>query len=252
MIDARNHQTGWINSLIDISEPIKIREELAISQQRFITVLEGLDAAISVLNPKNGELLFTNGRYREMFGNSPKSHLLLIGNEPTFIDDLLVEEDSIDIYAGLPSFMLNPITSDASEVQLPNNSENWYEVRSRYIPWTDGHLAQLLITTDITVRKHTEQNLRNQEEKLQFSSRLTTMGEMASSIAHELNQPLAAINNYCMGVITRIKNLPDPTIQKEILPALERASAQALRAGTITTNTKFRETQCTSTKSLPN
>jgi signal transduction histidine kinase len=48
------------------------------------------------------------------------------------------------------------------------------------------------------------------------------MGEMASSIAHELNQPLAAINNYCMGVITRVKNYSDPNFQSEILPALEK------------------------------
>ncbi len=233
MIDARNRQTGWINSLIDISEPQRIREELAISQQRFITVLEGLDAAISVINPKNGELLFTNGLYREMFGNSAKAHMQLIGNESNLINNDLADDDSIDIYAGLPSVMLTPITGDSIEVQLPSHNENWYEVRRRYIPWTDGHLAQLLITTDITLRKQTEENLRKQEEKLQFSSRLTTMGEMASSIAHELNQPLAAINNYCMGVITRVKNYADPTFQSEILPALEKASAQALRAGTI-------------------
>ncbi len=233
MIDARNRQTGWINSLIDISEPQRIREELAISQQRFITVLEGLDAAISVINPKNGELLFSNGLYREMFGNSSVAHLQLIGNESGVVSDEITEDDSVDDFAGLPSSMLAPITSDSEEVQLPTRNENWYEVRRRYIPWTDGGLAQLLITTDITSRKLTEENLRNQEEKLQFSSRLTTMGEMASSIAHELNQPLAAINNYCMGVITRVKNYSDPNFKSEILPALEKASAQALRAGTI-------------------
>lgn len=233
MIDARNRQTGWINSLIDVSEPQKIREELAISQQRFITVLEGLDAAISVINPKTSELLFTNGLYREMFGNSAKAHLQLIGNEPSPKGNDLTEIDCIDIYAGLPSTMLIPVTGDSIEVQLPSFNENWYEIRRRYIPWTDGHVAQLLITTDITLRKKAEENLRTQEEKLQFSSRLTTMGEMASSIAHELNQPLAAINNYCMGVITRVKNSADPGFQAEILPALEKASAQALRAGTI-------------------
>ena len=233
MIDAKNRQTGWINSLIDISEPQRIREELAISQQRFITVLEGLDAAISVINPKNGELLFTNGLYREMFGNSSVAHLQLIGNQTGFVSDVFTEDDSVDDYAGIPSAMLAPITSDSEEVQLPNHNENWYEVRQRHIPWTDGGLAQLLITTDITSRKLAEENIRIQEEKMQFSSRLTTMGEMASSIAHELNQPLAAINNYCMGVITRVKNYSDPSFQSEILPALEKASAQALRAGTI-------------------
>lgn len=232
LIDSQNRQSGWINSLIDISEPQKIREELAISQQRFITVLEGLDAAISVLNPKNGQLLYTNGLYREMFGNSSRAHLLLLGNESGFVEDELSKDESIDMYAGLPSSVLTPILGGAIEVQLPNSNE-WYEVRRRYIPWTDGHLAQLLITTDITQRKNTEEHLRIQEEKIQFSSRLTTMGEMASSIAHELNQPLAAINNYCMGIISRLKNINDPSVKDEIIPAIEKASTQALRAGSI-------------------
>jgi signal transduction histidine kinase len=68
---------------------------------------------------------------------------------------------------------------------------------------------------------------------MQFTSRLTTMGEMASSLAHELNQPLSAISNYCMGVAKRLEGSLDPTINKEILPALEKASEQAHRAGTI-------------------
>ena len=75
--------------------------------------------------------------------------------------------------------------------------QKWFEVRRQYIQWVDGHLAQMQIATDITTRKKAQELAHQQEEKLQFTSRLMTMGEMASSIAHELNQPLAAINNYC-------------------------------------------------------
>jgi signal transduction histidine kinase len=59
------------------------------------------------------------------------------------------------------------------------------------------------------------------------------MGEMASSLAHELNQPLAAISNYCMGVAKRLDGNIDPDLNREILPALEKAAEQAHRAGTI-------------------
>ena len=59
------------------------------------------------------------------------------------------------------------------------------------------------------------------------------MGEMASSLAHELNQPLAAINNYCMGVISRLKTKNDNVLNAEIIPALEKAGSQAIRAGSI-------------------
>jgi PAS domain S-box-containing protein len=232
MVDANNKQTGWIASLVDISEPRKIREELAVSQQRFITVLEGLTAGISVVNPKTGELLFSNNLYQDMFGASSKAHLLLLGNESFSSDNLALDIDNVDGFAGLPSSALTPIIGDSQEVQLPDNPK-WYEVRRRYIPWTDGHLAQLLITTDITERRLAQDHLRIQEERMQFSSRLTTMGEMASSIAHELNQPLAAINNYCMGVMNRLRAKNDNQINEEIIPALEKVSTQALRAGTI-------------------
>jgi hypothetical protein len=94
-------------------------------------------------------------------------------------------------------------------------------------------LAQLIIATEITQRKEAEDLARQQEERMQFTSRLTTMGEMASSLAHELNQPLSAISNYCMGVAKRLEGHHDPMITKEILPALEKASDQAHRAGTI-------------------
>jgi len=232
MVDAKNKQTGWIASLIDISEPRRIRDELAISQQRFITVLEGITAGISVIDPKTGQLLYSNNLYQEMFGTSAEAHHLFLGAEAFSEDNFDLENDNVDGYAGLPSSALTPILGDTREVQIPDRS-NWYEIRRRYIPWTDGHLAQMLITTDITDRRLAQDNLRAQEEKLQFSSRLTTMGEMASSIAHELNQPLAAINNYCMGLMNRLRAKKDEQLNIEIIPAIEKVSAQALRAGTI-------------------
>jgi hypothetical protein len=74
LIDAHGKQVGWISSVVDVSEPKRIREELAVSHQRFTTVLEGLEAAVSVVNPKNGELLFANELYRERFGNTSDGH----------------------------------------------------------------------------------------------------------------------------------------------------------------------------------
>jgi PAS domain S-box-containing protein len=232
LVDQKNKQTGWIATLVDISEPKRIREELAIAQERFITVLEGLSTGICVVNPKTSELLFTNNLYREMFANLPNAHQLLLGSEAVTEDDMQLDLDIVDGFAGLPSAALTPILGDSHEMQLVEQG-NWFEVSRRFIPWTDGHLAKLLITSDITEKRMARENLRVEEERLQFSSRLTTMGEMASSIAHELNQPLAAINNYCMGVMNRLRAKQDPQINTEIIPALEKISTQSLRAGTI-------------------
>ena len=232
LINEKGKQTGWITSLIDISEPKKIREELAVSQERFITVLEGLDAAVSVVDLDNDTLLFANRFYRENFGDDAKGHFKLSGNSNNLETLHDVAEDLQESPPGIPTSFLYQ-ESESEEVQLDDGSNKWYEVRRRFIPWVDGHLAQLLITTDITIRKEADDLVRQQEERMQFTSRLTTMGEMASSLAHELNQPLSAISNYCMGVAKRLEGNIDPDLKKEILPALEKASEQAHRAGTI-------------------
>jgi C4-dicarboxylate-specific signal transduction histidine kinase len=57
------------------------------------------------------------------------------------------------------------------------------------------------------------------------------MGEMASSVAHDLNQPLTAINNYCNGMVSRIKS--KQINENELLGALEKTAKQAHRAGQI-------------------
>jgi PAS domain S-box-containing protein len=228
LINEKGVQTGWITSLIDISEPKKIREELAASQERFVTVLEGLDAAVSVVSNENGELLFANRFYRERFGNTGKGHFDLAGGG-------LKQNLALTSAENSPSSSLYQET-ESEEIQLldeTTGSSKWYEVRRRFVPWVDGHLAQLLIATDITIRVEADDLARQQEERMQFTSRLTTMGEMASSLAHELNQPLAAISNYCNGVAKRLQGHLDPVMQKDILPALEKASDQAHRAGTI-------------------
>lgn len=84
---------------------------------------------------------------------------------------------------------------------------------------------------DISDRKQAEELNRQQQEKLQVSARLATMGEIASTLAHELNQPLAAISSYTTGAINLMQSgVVDPAILK---PALEKASVQAQRAGQI-------------------
>ncbi|MBU3583106.1 PAS domain S-box protein [Polynucleobacter sp. 15G-AUS-farblos] len=232
LINEKGKQTGWVTSLIDISEPKKIREELAAAQERFTTVLEGLDAAVSVVDLETDRLLFANRFYREKFGDDSKGHFQLVGNEGNNRTLRDVAEDLNDSAPGIPSPFLYQ-ESESEEVELSDGSNRWYEVRTRFIPWVDGHLAQLLIATEITQRKAAEDLARQQEERMQFTSRLTTMGEMASSLAHELNQPLSAISNYCMGVAKRLEGHLEPSVGKEILPALAKASEQAHRAGTI-------------------
>ncbi|WP_434618215.1 sensor histidine kinase [Azospirillum sp. B2RO_4] len=84
---------------------------------------------------------------------------------------------------------------------------------------------------DITERKRAEEMARQQQERLQQTSRLITMGEMASTLAHELNQPLSAIASYCTGCLNRLRS--DRCDTQEVAAALEKLAAQAKRAGLV-------------------
>jgi len=85
---------------------------------------------------------------------------------------------------------------------------------------------------DLTERQQTQQRLQDLQAELIFMSRFTALGEMASTLAHELNQPLTAVTSYLNGVRRlldggRVEELP------MVRDAVDYAAEQALRAGQI-------------------
>ncbi|RYF74965.1 MAG: PAS domain-containing sensor histidine kinase [Comamonadaceae bacterium] len=231
LIDARGHQTGWMTSMTDITEPTRIREQLSASYERFTTVLEALDASVSVAPLGSEELLFANKLYRLWFGSDTVGHLGMVAQAGVPASSTHDEElGDVDPLAGLPIDTLTAATPANNEIFVPALGK-WLEVRSRYLTWVDGRLAQLVISTDITPRRDAEDLSAAQADRAQAASRLITMGEMASSVAHELNQPLTAITNYCNGMVSRIKS--QQIDEAALLMALEKTSKQAQRAGQI-------------------
>ncbi len=231
LIDARGVQAGWMTSMTDITEPNRIREQLSASYERFTIVLESLDASVSVAPLGSAELVFANKLYRQWFGAQAQGHLALImeAGAPAK-PDVDQPQDDVDSMAGLPSSTLTTAESGSAEIFVPDLGK-WLEVRSRYLNWVDGRLAQMVIATDITPRRLAEALSAAQAERAQSASRLITMGEMVSSVAHELNQPLTAINNYCNGMVTRIH--AQQIDEAALLVALKKTSHQAQRAGQI-------------------
>lgn len=84
---------------------------------------------------------------------------------------------------------------------------------------------------DLTERRTQEHRVQELHSELVHVSRLTAMGEMASSLAHELNQPLSAIANYMRGAATLLRQ---PDLDRDrVAETLDKAAQQALRAGEI-------------------
>ena len=92
-----------------------------------------------------------------------------------------------------------------------------------------GLNAELL--EEIKERKQAEEASRKHQSQLAHTHRLSVMGEMASGLAHELNQPLTAINFYTKGCMRRLQQANGK--QAELLDAMAKVSAEARRAGEI-------------------
>jgi len=85
---------------------------------------------------------------------------------------------------------------------------------------------------DLTERQETAHQLQELQTELARLSRLTAMGEMASTLAHEINQPLSAISNYLQGCSRLLETVEHPNAAK-IRDALAETTKQTLRAGHI-------------------
>ncbi|WP_418318210.1 sensor histidine kinase [Piscinibacter sakaiensis] len=104
-------------------------------------------------------------------------------------------------------------------------------------PLVDGHGRQtgwMSAALDVSDQRRVEELSRQQQERLQATARLATVGEMASLLSHELNQPLAAISSYAAGSMNL---LGETTLEPDAVPmlrqAIERIAAQAERAGKV-------------------
>ncbi len=84
---------------------------------------------------------------------------------------------------------------------------------------------------DVTELKEAQEQARRRQAELAHVSRLSTIGEMTSGLAHELNQPLSAVLNYANGCVRRLESGGED--REQLIEALHRVSAEAQRAGEI-------------------
>ncbi len=124
--------------------------------------------------------------------------------------------------------------SEGVELRLRRKSGEPIDTMIFEAPLIDAeghHTGWMGSMLDITEQKRARELARQQDERLQATSRLITMGEMASTLAHELNQPLAAITSYNNGCLNLLAD--GNADSKELLEIHERLARQARRAGEI-------------------
>jgi len=220
---------GQPTYLLGISEDITESRQAEIDQEkteiRFQTLFDSAADSIFVIDTE-GKILETNRYACEHSGY--KKHEIIGQNIKKFFTK--ESQDTCDCnFPGLREQGYNRadiefVCKDGRIIQMECNATS--------VPDESGCLTSfLIIQRDVTDKKQAEEEIQRQQHELAHVMRLSTMGEMASGVAHELNQPLAALISYCGTAAMLVNSLPSPSPQ--LGEILERAEKQAHRASQI-------------------
>jgi two-component system sensor kinase FixL len=185
----------------------------------------------------DGRIVLANAAALAMLGRPASEVIGQVRHEPgtTMTEEERRAEDCLVIDSGQPVMIERTIEIDGERRSFLGTKSPW---RS-----TSGEvLGVVKIIHDITEWKRSENRLREIQAELIRTGRLSAMGAMANGLAHELNQPLAAITNYlgaARRLMARAPVADRQTVTTEVLPlgaasgAIEDACTQAMRAGEI-------------------
>lgn len=224
--------SGVLYSLWSIRKLMRRRHETEQALREAHAFRQAMEDSLTVgmrARDLTGRITYVNSAFCRMVGFSADELVGLSPPMPYWVPEEIEATRAIhdDVLAG-------QAPREGIEIHLMRKGGERFDALIYEAPLIDaagqqtGWMASVL---DVTERKRAEELYRQQQEKIQFTSRLVTMGEMASTLAHELNQPLSAIASYAAGCLNRLEaeNL-SPT---ELKPPLTKLAAQAQRAGQI-------------------
>jgi len=117
-------------------------------------------------------------------------------------------------------------------ITRPDGSIRYVHSIARISRDIEGRTQVVGTLHDFTERRNAQEEIRQTQERMTQFSRLSTMGEMAAGLAHEINQPLTAITNYAQA-LQRLMAQPGAAEPEDVELALSQIAAQALRAGEV-------------------
>ena len=176
-----------------------------------------------------GRLLYVNRAFCDLIGRSAEE---LVGRLPpmpywppdTLAETLLRHRRNLAGEAPREGYEARWLHRDGRALQVMIFEAPLIDGSGRQVGWMGSVL-------DITERRAVEERERRQAETMTHQARLTMLGEIASTLAHELNQPLTAIASYNAGVLNSLQRLGvDDAV---VLRALQRLGEQAASAGQI-------------------
>jgi two-component system sensor histidine kinase DctS len=176
-----------------------------------------------------GRLVHVNRAFCALVGYTPEQLLGQLPPMPYWLPDAV--EDSMQRHL---RNMAGNAPREGYEARWQRSDGTPVDVMIFEAPLVDAqgvHMGWMGSIVDITGRKRSEERERRQIEALGNQARLTTLGEVASALAHQLNQPLAAMASYNAGVLRSLERLR--FTDTAVLDALRREGEQVLEAGRI-------------------
>ncbi len=211
----------------EIAERRRVQHELVRQQETLRAILDNAPIGIWMVAAK-GRLRFFNDTFREWFEVPGPS-------DPEGTDyAALFDAATTARWCAADARCLKGESPGQGRERVRFADGEWHDLEVIRAPLaeTEGDLPGLVcLAVDLTERESAERAAKEHQAALAHVSRLSTMGEMASSIAHELNQPLAAICNYARGCVRRLE--AGSGASEEVLDAMRRVAVQAERAGEI-------------------
>ena len=211
-----------------ITDPMLKR--ITESEERFRSITTVAQDAIIVMDSE-GLISFWNKAAEEMFGYQTKEAL-----GQTLGEMLIPARNRTAHTNGLEHFkntgegpMINKTIE--TEAVRRNGAEFPVELSITAVQ-LDRSWSAVGIVRDISARKEAEDQARQHEAELAHMARLSTLGEMATTLAHELNQPLMVISTYAGGAARRLRNIENNDCGM-LLEALEKITDAAKRAAEI-------------------
>jgi PAS domain S-box-containing protein len=193
LFDNAGHVLGWYGGNIDIHD-LKQAEEALRRSENYLAEAQRLTHTGSwVYNVLTGELVHSSEEHRRLFGFDPEKGM------PSF-DELVSRIHPEDRTVALREFeTATPSGEDFDahfRIVLPDGTVKYVYGTGHPVFNPSGAVHEFIgMVTDVTERKRAEEALRQAQADLAHVSRLTTMGELTASIAHEVNQPLTAVVN---------------------------------------------------------
>lgn len=225
--DNEGHPVGTWALVRDITERKRAELALRASERNYREIFNAANEAIFVHHPVTGQILDVNQMMLQLYGYSYEEALQLNVADLSFGESPYSEQDALT--------WIRKADEEGSQLfeRLSRNRKGeifWEEVNLKSAV-IGGERRILAVVRDVTERKKAETQAQQHLAELTRAWHARTLGEMASGLAHELNQPLCAILNYSNGCL-RLSRKEQFSI--EILRnSIDQIAAQAERAAGI-------------------